>query len=131
MINKITQKKTLRDFGLIIGFGFPIFIGLVLPFITGHNFRLWTFSLGVPAILLGIFKPNLLLYPYKFWMLLGHILGWINSKLILSLIYILVLIPISCIMNLLGHDPLKKKKSCKASYREIVQRRNYQFTKIF
>ena len=32
-------KKQLREFGLLIGFGFPILIGWLLPSIFGHEFR--------------------------------------------------------------------------------------------
>ena len=37
-------------------------------------------------------------------MLPGHGLGWINSHLILGLIYLVVLQPIAIAMRLLGHD---------------------------
>ena len=69
------SKKQLREFGFLIGFGFPIFIGWILPAIGGHDFRVWTLWIALPSLILGIIRPRLLLYPYRRWMKLGHALG--------------------------------------------------------
>ena len=47
-------KKQLREFGLVIGFGFPIIIGWIIPFLSGHSFRAWSLYLGLPLLILGI-----------------------------------------------------------------------------
>ena len=125
------SKKQLREFGLLIGLGFPLFIGWFIPFITGHDFRLWTLFIGIPFLIIGFFKPLLIFYPYKFWMKLGLILGWFNSRLILSLIYIIVLLPIAFIMRIFGYDPLRLKKNKKNSYREIRKSTTIDLTRIF
>ena len=54
------SKKQLREFGFLIGFGFPIIIGWILPGIGGHPFRLWPLLVGVPSLIIGIIKPYLL-----------------------------------------------------------------------
>ena len=74
------SKITLRNFSYITGLGFPLFIGWFLPKLTGHEFRLWTIFIGLPILLIGFLAPNKLLYFYKIWMSLGHILGWFNSN---------------------------------------------------
>ncbi len=43
-------------------------------------------------------------------MKIGHVLGWVNSRLVLGLVFLIVLIPISFFMKLFGYDPLRKKK---------------------
>ena len=128
--SSITQKK-LREFGLLIGFGFPIFIGWILPAIGGHLFRSWSLFVGVPSLILGILKPSFLIYPYKVWMALGHSLGWINSRIILGLVFLLVLQPISFIMRLFGYDPLRKKKNKEISYREKKEFNRIDLKRIF
>ena len=125
------SKKQLREFGLVIGFGFPIIIGWIIPSLSGHAFRAWSLYLGLPLLILGITKPSLLSYPYKGWMAIGFALGWLNSRLILGLIYLLILQPISFIMRILGYDPLNKKKSNLISYREIKKDANFDFKRIF
>ena len=120
-MKQIISNKKLRKFGMIIGFGLPIIIGLLIPFLRGHLYKIWTFWIGCPFLILGLIKPKILYYPYKTWIALGHILGWINSRIILGLVFILVLIPIAFIMKVLGYDPLKKyhKKNILNSYREL------------
>ena len=126
----ITKEK-LREFGFLLGFGFPIFIGWLLPSILGHGLRIWTLWIGVPSFFLGLMTPNLLFYPYKAWMALGHILGWINSRIILGLVFIFVLQPIAFIMRLFSYDPLRKKKGNQKSYRETIKEKSINLTRIF
>ena len=75
--------------------------------------------------------PRLLLYPYKAWMKLGLILGWLNSRLILGLVFILVLQPIAFIMRISGYDPLKLKIIEQKSYREKTTNKKINLRKIF
>ena len=130
MKNNIS-KKQLREFGLLIGFGFPFFIGWLIPFLTGHDFRSWTLWIGLPNLLIGIIKPYLLYYPYKLWMKLGLILGWFNSRLILIIIFIFVVIPIAFIMRIFGYDPLRLKQEKTNSYRELRKISKIDLTRIF
>ena len=117
-MKKKCSKKTLREFGLLIGFGIPFFIGWLIPFISGHGFRFWSLFIGLPLIIFGVFSPSLLFYPYKGWMALGKYLGWINSHIILGLFFLIVLQPIAIIMRSLGYDPLKKINKDLISYKE-------------
>ena len=130
-MKEIISKKQLREFGLLIGFGIPILTGYLIPLIFGHQFRTWTLWIGVPGLLIGLIAPRLLYYPYKVWMALGHVLGWINSHIILGLVFILVLQPIAYIMRLTGYDPLRTKRKGKKTYREIRKDRNIDLTRIF
>ena len=130
-MREIISKKQLREFGLLIGFGFPIMIGWLLPSLFGHQFRLWTLWIGVPGLLIGFTAPRLLHYPYKGWMLLGHVLGWINSHIILGLVFIFVLQPIAYIMRLTGYDPLKTKRKVEKTYREVRKDKDIDLKRIF
>ncbi len=125
------SKKQLREFGLLIGFGFPILIGWIFPAIGGHSFKIWTLWIAIPAVLLAITRSNLLKYPYKLWMKLGHTLGWINSHIILGIIFIIVLQPIAFIMHFFDYDPLRKKHKSVDSYREIRKNQQTDLTRIF
>ena len=125
------SKKQLREFGVIIGIGFPLLIGFLLPYIAGHGFRLWTLFVGVPGIILTFIAPILLKYPYKIWMGLGYFLGWFNSRLILGLVFCVVLLPISLFMRFTGYDPLKRRFKGEKSYRENRKDHRANLTRIF
>ena len=126
-------KKQLREFGFLIGFIFPILIGWIIPALGGHSFSGWTLWIGIPALLLGVQKPFLLYYPYKGWMALGHALGWINSRIILGLVFLIVLQPIAFIMKIFGYDPLRQsqRERKKMSFRELKTNHKIDLTRIF
>ena len=129
MRNKIPKKK-LREFSYLIGIGLPLIIGLLIPFLTGHHFRVWTLYISIPFLFMGYFFPNQLTIYYKFWMNLGYVLGWINSRIILGLVFIFVLLPIAIIMKIFGYDPLRKSKKRLSSYKE-KKTSEVDLTKIF
>lgn len=126
------SKKQLREFGFLLGLGFPIFLGWLLPALKGHPFSAWTLWIGIPGLLLGLVSPLHLAWPYRAWMGLGHALGWVNSHLILGLVFILVLQPIAFVMRLFGHDPLRRKRSSVTkTYRELRQNNQTDLKRIF
>ena len=132
MKDKLLNKKKLKEFGILIGFCFPLFIGWLIPFLTGHTFKFWTLLLGLVALIFSIINPYLLYYPYKFWMALGNILSWLNSRLILGIVFFIILQPIALIMKILGYDPLRKKQqNNKKSYREDNKAHKIDLTRIF
>ena len=130
MKEKISTKQ-LREFGFIIGFGIPIIFGWLFPLLLAHEFRLWTIWIGVTGLILGLTAPRLLLYPYKVWMALGLTLGWFNSRIILGLVYIIVLLPIAFVMRLTGYDPLRTRRTAEKTFRENRKKHKIDFTRIF
>ena len=64
-------------------------------------------------------------------MKLGFILGWVNSRIILGLVFIIVLLPIALIMRVIGYDPLKIKVNEEKTYRENRHKHKTDLTRIF
>lgn len=130
-INKNTETKKLREFGYIFGIFIPIIFGVILPLIYGHSLRSLPLFFGLPFIFLGLFFPKKLNLIYIFWMKIGFILSWINSRLILFLIFIFVLLPISLIAKLFRYDPLKLRMNYLTSFREIRKESKLDFFRTF
>jgi len=130
-MQNIIDKKQLREFGLLIAFGFPFFVGLLIPLISGHTFKIWTLFIAIPFFIIGIARPRFLYLPYKGWIKLGNFLGIINSFLLLWLIFIFVLIPIAFIMRIFGYDPLRVRNSNELSYKEKRTNNKIDLTRIF
>ena len=130
-MNKYISKQILREFGFLIAFAFPFLIGWLLPLLGGNSFRMWTLWISIPSLILAISRPVLLSYPYKAWMKIGYLLGWVNSRIILGLVFLIILQPIALIMRFFRYDPLRMKKIDQKSYREIKTNQKVNLKKIF
>lgn len=46
---------------------------------------------------------------YKGWMKFAHVLGWVNTRIILTLVYFLIFTPLATIFRLIGKDPMERQ----------------------
>ncbi|MEK7851087.1 MAG: SxtJ family membrane protein [Deltaproteobacteria bacterium] len=46
---------------------------------------------------------------YKSWMKFAHALGWVNTRIILTVIYLLIFTPVALIFKVIGKDPMERK----------------------
>ena len=128
MKDTISQKQP-REFGLLIGWD-PNLIGWLLPSIAGHGPSVDSMGRGTRVNSRTDGTP-LLHYPYKGWMALGQALGWVNSHIILGLVFIVVLQPIAFFMRFTGYDPLRRRRKGEITYRENRQDHRTDLTRIF
>jgi len=114
----------LRNFALVTGSIVVILFGLLFPWIFNNNYPLWPWWIAVLLFMLAFICP-ILLYPiYVVWMKIGLFLGWINSRIILSVIFYLLILPTGVIMSLLGKDSMYRKLDIEAiSYRVLKKKR--------
>ena len=112
--------KELREFGLIFGVILVLLFGLFLPWVFEAAFPLWPWwVLAVTGSLALIFPLGLKPF-YKVWMLFGAVMGWINTRLILGIVFYLVFMPFGLVMKLFGKDLLSRKlDSTLTTYRVI------------
>jgi len=104
------QVKELRQFGLMVGGVFSV-IGLWPMFLRGEPLRLWAVVLGSLLILLGSLVPTWLAPVHRGWMWVGHVLGWINTRIILGVIFYGLITPIGIAFRMLGKDTMRQSFS--------------------
>lgn len=97
--------KQLRNFGLMVG-GIFVAIGS-LPIWFGQGPRWWSAVLGGLLMLLGAAVPWSLDLPFKGWMVIGHALGWVNTRILLSVVFYGLLTPMGLMMRLLGKKSMR------------------------
>jgi hypothetical protein len=100
-------NSDLRSFGLIVAAGFAI-IGLV-PLLRGHDLRSWAVILAVVLSLTALVLPSVLRPFHRVWMTIGEGLGWVNSRIILGIVYYVLILPTGAIRRLSGKDPMRRK----------------------
>jgi multisubunit Na+/H+ antiporter MnhG subunit len=66
----------------------------------------WLAATGAVLVTLGLVAPKLLKWPSAVWWKLAMVLGYVNARIILTILFLLVLTPIGLIWRLIGRDPL-------------------------
>jgi hypothetical protein len=121
--NTEVPQQHLRSFGLLMGGVFTL-IGLWPLVIRQEGIRLWAIVLASLFALGALLQPGWLRPLYTGWMKVGHILGFVNTRIILSLGFFLVFTPIGLIRRMLGKDSLNRRfESQRSTYRDQRQAR--------
>ena len=101
------DRAQLRNLGLIVGGIFGV-IGLWPAIVRGQNVRSWMVALAVALVLPALVAPRALAPAHRAWMALGGALGWVNTRLILGLIFFGVVTPTGLVLRLAGRDPMRR-----------------------
>jgi Saxitoxin biosynthesis operon protein SxtJ len=113
-------SKELRQFGLVVGTVFTV-IGLWPLVFRGEPFRLWALIVGGLLLLFGAVLPSVLAPIHRGWMWVGQVLGWINTRILLGIVFYGLVTPIGLGMRLMGKDPMRKRGSDAATTYRVVR----------
>ncbi len=94
------RGRELRNFGLTVGIAFAL-LGLLLLW-RGKTFYPYFLAASAALVSLGLALPLLLAPFHKAWMALSAILGWVMTRLVLSILFYLAFTPIGIIGRLAG-----------------------------
>jgi hypothetical protein len=98
------------SFGVTVG-GVLAAIG-AFSYWRGHLLRAEAASaIGLVLIAIAVIRPPWLTRLAKGWGRVGHAVGWINSRLLLTALFAVVIWPIGVISRLLGSDPLGRRRT--------------------
>ena len=106
-MNQRSVVKELRNFGLIVGGIFSV-IGLWPMVWRGEPVRLWALLIGALLIVMGSLVPRWLAPIHRGWMWIGHVLGWINTRIILGVVFYGLITPIGIVFRMLGKDTMRQ-----------------------
>jgi len=109
-VNPHGPKNPERSFGITVG--------TVLLFAAAYWFwrgavqkALIAGGVGVVLVVLGATAPRLLKWPSAVWWSLARTLGYVNARVILTIVFVFVLAPIGLIWRVIGRDPLARRRS--------------------
>lgn len=71
---------------------------------------------------------------HGFWMGIAAVLGYINSRILLSVLYYGLFTPVGLVRRLIGRDPMQRRAAPQSSYwvtREYTRQAKEQFERLF
>lgn len=105
----------LKKFGTSVG-AVIIIVGIVLFLLDKTSYTIFL-SIGGALVLAGYYVPLMLLPLQKIWMTLAVVLGFVMTRVILSILFYIVITPISFLSKLFKKDFLNLKiEKDKSSY---------------
>ena len=116
---KKISKKQAADSGMAI-----VLMLLLLGFFTTNTLF---YKLAIPILVLTMIYPMAFYYFGIVWIGISAIIGTIVSKILLSLVYFVIVLPMALLRKLMGKDPMHMKQ-WKKSGKSIMQVRNHRFT---
>ncbi|MDD5136092.1 MAG: SxtJ family membrane protein [Candidatus Omnitrophica bacterium] len=108
MAKSRNELKDLKQFGMALA-GILLALGAVNLFKGRTNWYPWFFSLSIASILLALLAPKHIKPVFTLFTKVGHVIGWVNTRIVLTIIYFLIITPMALIMKVIGKDPLDRK----------------------
>lgn len=102
-----STKRDLKKFGITIGSVLIVISGLLF-FYSAHSY-LYFLIVGLTLVALGLLLPIILKPIHKIWMTISLILGWVSTRIILSILFYVVLTSIGLVAKLFEKDFLSLK----------------------
>ena len=99
--------RELRQFGWLVGGIFLLIGGVAWYFDKGwFEIPLW---IGGPLVVLGTILPIVLKPFYFAWMGLAVVMGFVMTRVLLTIFFFLVLMPVGLFFKLIRRDALHRK----------------------
>lgn len=112
------STKDLRSFGLIFAALLCVFFGLLIPWIWSFASPRWPWIVGGVFAILALAAPAALRPAYIVWMKIGAVLGWINTRILLGVVFFGMCLPFGIVMRIFRRDPMSRKLDSESeSYR--------------
>ena len=119
----VATLKEIRSFGLIFSLLVVFIFGGLMPLLLNQSISVWPFVVGTVTALLALLAPSALRPLHSLFIKLGTVLGFINTRILLFIIFFGLFLPVSIIMWLVRRDILGRKPSTVDSYRKLSQPR--------
>jgi hypothetical protein len=118
-----------------------LLVGTVLLAIAAWNYHRGRMTiveifgaLGALLVVAGLAVPPVARAFHTGWMKFAHALGWVNSRVLLTILFYVVFAPYGFISRLMGRDPLARRKRGGETYwttRKTTRQSAAQFERLF
>ncbi len=113
------SKKQASDTGMAI-----VLLLLIIAMLTENDIFI---LFSIVALIVNMVFPNFYYPSAVIWLGFSHIIGTIVSKVILTAIFFLFVVPVAIIRKIIGKDTLQLKDFKKSNI-SVMKIRNYKFS---
>lgn len=100
-----SQDKLNRSFGLVMAGGLAALA--LLRFLVAETVAWWLIGAGGIFCAAALLAPRILTPLRAAWMKLASVLGFINQRILLTILFGLLITPIALLLRLLGKQPIQ------------------------
>ena len=107
------EPRDLRKFSVTVGIAFVLLwavFAYALPYLIGRGgdlALLW--QIGVALAVVGSILPAVVKPLFYAWMTMALVLGYVMTRVLLTIFFFLVLTPVGLVFKLIGRDALARK----------------------
>ena len=109
------DRQELRKFGFVFATGLVLIFGLFFPWVLEKPSPYWPWIVAAVFAGSALILPQILKPVFLLWMKIGHVLGWINTRIILGVVFFIIFAPVALLMHLFGKDPMHRRLDKTAS----------------
>lgn len=111
-----TDTAALRRFGWQMAIVWPLLFGIVLPWLFNAVWPVWPWVIALVFAVLAAVAPRLLYWPSRVWLGFTHVMGWLNTRIILALLFYILITPLGLLLRLLGKLDYRRQPEGSSSY---------------
>ena len=105
-------------FSLVFGLIIPLLrhgSSLGMPFSGSGHWAVWPWLAGLAVIAWALLHPASLVLLEKPWMKFAQAAQWINTRIIMLLLFYVMILPIGLLLRLFGKDTMHRKFDSKTN----------------
>ena len=108
-ITATPDRQELRKFGFVFATGMVLIFGLFFPWVLERPSPSWPWIIAAVSAGTALVLPLALKPVFIVWMKIGHVLGWINTRIILGVVFFAIFAPVALLLRLLGKDAMHRQ----------------------
>ncbi|RPI03857.1 MAG: hypothetical protein EHM72_00230 [Calditrichaeota bacterium] len=103
------DRRSLRSFAWVMATALFLLAAGIYFFGDVRERAFWFIGASLFFLIFGVLFPTFLKPIYKVWMFLALTLGWLMSRVLLTVVFFLLFTPIALIFKVISKDPLNRK----------------------
>ena len=103
------SRRDLRRFGVVLAVAFPAVFCLLLPWLFARPVPWWPLAVSGVLLALAAAAPRALAPVERVWLRIGHVLGWINTRILLAFVFFALVLPLGLLLRLLRKLPIARR----------------------